>query len=223
MDSTVVGLSCAMPDAEIHFTLDGSEPSIRSNVYQRPILIRKTTTLKAYAQGRETPKSYSIEAHFTKIPKNRRITLNTKYSGQYSAGGDLALIDFVHGNENFQTGTWQGYEGTDIDAVVDLGAIMPVRTLSLGCFQDQGAWIFMPLDVTFWISDDGKNFSKAGVVANDVDEKLSGVKTKEFSLNVKGTKTRFVKVVARNRGACPVWHPGAGSKSWIFADEINVE
>ena len=29
--------------------------------------------------------------------------------------------------------------------------------------------------------------------------------------------------VAENRGRCPDWHPGAGEKAWIFADEITIE
>jgi len=223
MDSTEVGLSCAMHDAEIHFTLDGSEASMRSPVYQRPFLLRKSTTLRAFAKGRETPKSYDIEARFIKIPRNRKIKLNTPYAGQYSAGGDLALIDFLRGGENFKTGTWQGYEGVNIDAVVELGADLTVHKLSLGCLQDQGAWIFMPADVTFWTSGDGTNFDKVNTVTNDVDEKADGPRTKEFSVTLKGVKCRYVKVVARNRGMCPAWHPGAGSKAWIFADEISIE
>ncbi len=223
MDSTVVGLSCAMPEAEIHFSLDGSEPSDRSAIYERPLLIRKTTTLRAFAKGKETTRSFPIEAKFIRIPKNRKITLNTHYAGQYSAGGDLALIDFIRGSTSFKTGAWQGYEGENIDAVIDLGAATQLHHLSIGCLQDQGAWIFMPSEVTYWLSDDGKNYTKAGTVINDVDEKLDEVKLKEFSLDIKIAKVRYVKIVAKNRGLCPSWHPGAGSKSWIFADEITVE
>ncbi len=223
MDSTVVGLSCAMSDAEIHFTLDGSEPTLKSNIYQRPLILRKSTVLRAFAQGKETPKSYPIEAQFTRIPKNRKITLNTHYAGQYAAGGDLALIDFILGSDNFKTGVWQGYDGVDIDVVIDLGTPISVHKLVLGCLQDQGAWIFMPREVTFWLSDDGVNFTKAGSITNDVDEKSDGVKTKDFIVNLKGNKTRYIKVVAKNRGTCPAWHPGAGSNAWVFADEITVE
>ncbi|MEI7662284.1 MAG: discoidin domain-containing protein, partial [Bacteroidota bacterium] len=176
-----------------------------------------------FAQGRETPKSFPVEAKFIRIPKNRKITLKTQYSGQYSAGGDLALIDFIHGGDNFKTDAWQGYEGADIDAVVDLGSATSVHRLSIGCLQDQGAWIFMPAEVTFWISDDGINFTLAGNIKNDVDEKADGAITREFSVKLKGNKTRYIKILAKNRGICPEWHPGAGSKAWLFADEITVE
>ncbi len=223
MDSTVVGLSDALPSVNIHYTLDGSQPTVKSNIYQRPFILRKTAIIKAIAVGKESPASQVIEAKFIRIPKNRKITLNTVYAGQYSAGGDLALIDFKIGGENFKTGAWQGYEGVDIEAVVDLGALQPIRKLSLGCLQDQGAWIFMPTEVTWWVSEDGVTFIKISTIANDVDERRDGAITRDFSTSLKSVKARYVKVSAKNRGTCPSWHPGAGSKAWIFADEIAIE
>jgi hypothetical protein len=223
MDSAVVALSCAQPDANIHFTLDGSEPSLKSDMYLRPFTLRKSTTLRAIAITKELQKSLLIQASFIRIPKNRKITLGTTYAGQYAAGGDLALIDFQRGGDSFRTGGWQGYEGVDIEVVVDLGASQPIRKLSLGCIQDQGAWIFMPSEVTFFKSDDGAAFSKISTIANDVDEHQAGALTREFSTTFKGLKCRYIKVVAKNRGVCPDWHPGAGRKAWLFADEISIE
>ncbi|MEI7726967.1 MAG: GH92 family glycosyl hydrolase [Bacteroidota bacterium] len=223
MDSTVVAISCALPGVEIHFTLDGSEPTMRSSIYQRPFILRKSATLRAFAISKDGPKSFPIEARFTQIPKNRKISLHTAYAGQYSAGGDLALIDFVTGKDNFRTGTWQGYEGVDIEAVVDLGVMQPIHKLSLGCFQDQGAWIFMPNEVTWWTSEDGSTFTKVSTIANDVDERHEGPVTKQFSVILKGNKVRYIKVTAKNRGVCPAWHSGAGNKAWLFADEITIE
>ncbi len=223
MDSTVVALSCALTGVNIHFTLDGSEPTQRSSIYQRPFILRKSATLRAFAFSKDLPKSFPIEARFIQIPKNRKIKLNTAYAGQYSAGGDLALIDFMTGSENFRTGTWQGYEGVDIEAVVDLGVLQPVRKLSLGCIQDQGAWIFMPTEVAWWTSEDGVTYTKISTIANDVDEHYEGPVTKQFSLILKGNKVRYIKVIAKNRGVCPAWHLGAGMKAWVFADEITIE
>ncbi|MDP1622229.1 MAG: GH92 family glycosyl hydrolase [Bacteroidales bacterium] len=223
MDSTVVALSCPYPAVKIHYTLDGSEPGLRSSIYQRPILLRKSSTLRAFAISQELRRSLPIEAQFIKIPKNRTITLKTSYAGQYSAGGDLALIDFLRGGDTFHTGAWQGYEGVDIEAFVDLGAVQPIRKLSLGCLQDQGSWIFMPSEVTWWISEDGIDYIKILTLTNDVNEHHAGAITKEFTVSLKNEKARYVKVQAKNRGVCPPWHPGAGGKAWVFADEITIE
>jgi predicted alpha-1,2-mannosidase len=223
MDSTVVTLSSPLPKSKIFYTLDGKEPELQSALFQKPVAIRENKTLKAFAYVEGMPASYVIETQFSKIPKNRKIKLSTQYASQYSGGGNNALIDFVRGGENFRTGTWQGYEGVDIEAIVDLGSGQPINKISLGCFQDQGAWIFMPVEVSFYISDDGNNFKTVASVKNDIDEHESNPVMKEFSASLNNTKARYLKVVARNRGICPMWHPGVGNKAWIFSDEIVIE
>jgi len=222
-DFTYVSLANPIAGTNIFYTLNGSDPDVKSQPYTVPFKFEKTTTLKAIASQAGLSHSFPIEAHFQKIIKNRKITLNTKYSGQYAAGGDIALIDLLRGGENFRTGGWQGYEGTDLEAIVDLGKAQTVHRISLGCIQDQGAWIFMPLEVNYFCSTDGVNYHSAGTVVNKVDEREKEVIIKELCLNLKNEKTRYIKVVAKNRGLCPAWHPGSGHKSWIFADEITIE
>jgi hypothetical protein len=47
---TAISLSCDTPDAEIHFTVDGSQPLSGSPVYHAPIMVRGTElTIKAFA------------------------------------------------------------------------------------------------------------------------------------------------------------------------------
>ena len=222
MDSTSLVLSCPVPGSKIYFTLDGKEPDEKSALYSGAVRIDKTTKLKAFAAATGCERSFVIEATFMKIPKNRKINLLTKYSGQYSGGGDLALVDFIRGGKNFKTGGWQGYEGVDVSAVIDLGSVQAVHELSLGCYQDQGAWIFMPLEVKFAFSRDNITYTALPVVTNTVDEKTNGAVTKDFTLKPSGVSARYIKVVAVNRGNCPAWHPGAGKKAWLFVDEILI-
>ncbi|MCX6169376.1 MAG: hypothetical protein NTX65_08550 [Ignavibacteriales bacterium] len=58
---------------------------------------------------------------------------------------------------------------------------------------------------------------------NEIPQKTSDVILHDFSLSFDKTKIRYIKVIAKNVGRCPAWHPGAGGKSWIFVDEIIVE
>ncbi len=222
-DTTTVYLTVPIREETIYYTIDGSDPTTNSAIYHKPILLDKTTTIKAFASLPGLRESFSITSSFQKIPKNRKIELRTKYSPQYTAGGDMALIDFERGSDDFRTGSWQGYEGVDIDAIVDLGEAQPVHSLAAGFLQDIRSWIFFPLEVTFFLSDDGKTFTSAGTIKNDVPVNREGALTKDFTLKLNGLAARYVRMVARNRGTCPPWHPGAGNKAWIFADEIIIE
>ncbi|MCX6251001.1 MAG: GH92 family glycosyl hydrolase [Bacteroidetes bacterium] len=222
MDTTVVSFSSPVEGEKIFYTLDGSQPGINSALYKTPLLLTQTTTIKAFSQEAGSPGSNIMEATFFKIPKNRKITLNTQFASQYSAGGDLALVDFVRGGEDFRTGGWQGYEGVDLDAVIDLGEVQDIHSISAGFLQEQDSWIFMPLKVDFSVSMDGIDFTKAGSDINDIPDQKPGPVVKEFSCKPGSLKGRFIKVVAKNRGLCPVWHVGTGQKAWIFADEISI-
>ena len=223
LDSTLVSLSCALPGSTIYFNLDDKTPSENWQVYSKPFYIKKETALKAFARKQGLEKSFVMDANFIRLPKDRSIVLSGKFAPQYSAGGDLALIDCIRGGDNFKTGAWQGYEGNDVEAVVDLGAVKKLQEVSLGCYQDQGAWIFMPLAVRFSISSDGKTFSDLPLVKNTVNERADGIVINDFSCKLNGKPARYIKVLAVNRGNCPAWHPGAGKKAWIFVDEIVIK
>ena len=223
VDSTLVTLVSPLPGTTICYTLDNSEPSLQSTVYKNPLIIKRNTVLKAFAFQTGLPESFVISAEFKKMPGNRKIILNTKYAGQYSAGGEMALIDFIRGGTNFKTGTWQGYEGENLDAIVDLGTERSINKISAGFLQDQGSWIFMPVKVIFSLSVDGKTYNEIGSVTNDVPDNNPDARIKEFTLFLKDQRARFIKVVGKNRGTCPAWHPGAGQKAWIFTDEITID
>jgi len=51
-DDTSVTLLCTTPGAEIHFTVDGSQPFTTSEVYRAPIMVKGTElTIKAFARS----------------------------------------------------------------------------------------------------------------------------------------------------------------------------
>ena len=59
-------------------------------------------------------------------------------------------------------------------------------------------------------------------VINDLDQAAEGTYMKEFLVS-SWQQARYVRATARNIGVCPDWHPGAGEKAWIFADELIIE
>ncbi|MCP5105357.1 MAG: glycoside hydrolase family 92 protein [bacterium] len=224
--STQVALAAAAPGTDIYYALDGSIPTAyasQSTLYKSPVTITKSAVLRAVAVKEGMPESFVMEARFDKIPGGRDIHLATAYASQYSAGGDMALIDGIRGGKDFRTGTWQGYHGVDMEAVVDLGKQKTIRRIAAGFLQDNNAWIFMPLRVEYSLSKDGKRFSVAAVVPNVLPHRQGGSIVKDFSADIYPARARYVKIHARNTGVCPPWHKGAGEKAWIFVDEIVIE
>jgi len=217
-----VSMGHLKPEARIYYTLDGSEPDTASAVYDSTIELQQSTQIKAMSVL-NAAESKTITAEFFRIPAGRSIELLTDYNAQYHAGGRIALIDNQHGTDDFRTGSWQGYHGNDLVAVVDLGSLQPVKEIKVGFLQDQNSWIFMPLWVNFEVSVDGVVFTDAGKVFNTLPSRSSGAIIRSFDQKINNQTIRFVKVTAKNRGVCPDWHLGAGEPAWIFADEIIVK
>ncbi len=221
-DSTFVGLASTDNSTKIYYTIDGTNPSVKNNLYMQPIKISKTSTLKSvcYKNGLY---SKVVISNFNKIPEGRSIKLYTKYSSSYTGGGALGLIDGIKGTMNFHSDAWQGYEGNDLDAVIDLGKIEKVSSIQASFLQNTGSWIFYPLEIDYYISSDGENFTKVYEVQNIPDEKNSAAGIKDFEKKLEDTQTRYIKIYAKNVGVCPLWHVSAGGKAWLFIDEISIK
>lgn len=219
-DENDISLKTWDKEAQIFYTLDGTDATTSSKLYDGVFTISNSAVLKAISV-KNGVESKMITAEFTKIPRGRSIELLTEYGSHYSAGGDKALIDHIKGAQNYMTGSWQGYQGVNVEAIVDLNKSTSFNEVSIGFLQDWNAWIFMPDWVDFYSSNDGENFKKLGRVVNKVDEQEPGVVLQDFTLK-KNTKTRYIKVVAKNRKFNPDWHRAPGDICWIFADEISL-
>ena len=207
----------------LYYTTDGTEPNRNSKQFDHPFTVNKTTIIKARAIGRNGQRSQVTTATFLKMPHSWNLALNTKYSSQYSGGGDQALIDGIRGTTNFSSGAWQGYQGRDLVAVVDLGQTQSVSKLGAGFLQDVGSWILMPVRVDFDVSTDGVNFVQVLSIANSVSNQNYETLIKDFTGTISPRMARYVRMHAQNFGKLPAWHAGAGGDAWIFADEILIE
>ena len=206
-----------------------SENNKESNfqVYDKPFEIDKNSIITAFnlvPRSAQSLKSNVVSAQFFKKPNNYTIQYNSKYDPQYNAGGDEGLIDGIYGTENWRKGEWQGFQGQDFEAVVDLKEVKSIQNFSSNYLQDSRSWILMPIKVDYYTSNDNVNFTFVGSVQNDVDPKETDNKIKNFDFKSKNTiKARYIKVKASNYGKLPEWHQGFGGDAYIFVDEIQVK
>jgi hexosaminidase len=220
-----VRLETEIPGLSIRLTTDGSDPGPDSKLYVKPFAVKKTTEVRAAAfDGRDRlSPAVSAERILVHAASGRRTVLASPYSEKYPGGGDLALTDGLLGSKDMNDGRWQGFEGPDLDAVVDLGGSRSVRRIAVRCLQNINSWIFLPSSVEFAVSSDGKTFETVDATGNDVPPQLAEIVVKGFEAAFEARRVRFVRVRARSVGIVPDWHFGKGGKAWLFADEIVVE
>jgi hypothetical protein len=158
------------------------------------------------------------------LAEGKAITFLHAYSTQFPGAGNTTLIDGRRGTHDHSDGAWQGFEGVDLDARIDLGEMKTIRRITVSFLENQPAWIFLPKDIEISVSRDGSNFH----VIKRWEMSSDGFNTNAHAEDVRSEEpisdpVRYIRVVGRNVGVCPSWHPGAGSKAWLFADEIVVE
>ncbi|HEY9167585.1 MAG TPA: GH92 family glycosyl hydrolase [Candidatus Kryptonia bacterium] len=221
-DSTTVTLLTSDSSAVVRYTLDGSEPGEKSNLYRDPLVIRTSRTVKAAAFTGGGKRSMTAVSTFTKSLYPPAKYVNS-FADKYPGGGLMGLTDGRVGTTNYQTGEWQGFEGTDLDVTIDLTKEKKIDELSTGFLQDTDVWIFLPEYVDYFVSSDGINFTKVSEVRNDVDSQKEGSLVKHFDAKFNGTEAKYVRVLAKNIGVCPPWHKGAGGKAWLFVDEVTIK
>jgi len=215
-------LFCSDKSGEIYYSING-EIDKNPIKYIKPILINSDIVIEAYAQSPGKERSKIIKAEYKQIPDNRSIELISKYSSQYSAGGDNALIDFVKGDEWFRSGLWQGYKGQNFEAVVDLKEIKEIKLVNVRFLQDIKSWIFFPKRVNIFASKDGYKFGLIYDTFSKMPDDDYDVKIQEFTIRPDNLKARYIKVVAESYGKLPEWHLSPGYDSWLFIDEIEIK
>ena len=217
-----VALRSTSRNVTLHYTLDGTEPNVNSQIYSAPFTIDKTTTVKAVVVRGGTIRSRAAEAVFHKKPNDWTVKIDSRYNRQYTGGGDEGLIDGIRGTLNFASGEWQGYQPQDFVATVDLQRETEIRQLGGGFLQNARSWIWMPTRIEFKVSADGVNFTKVADIKTDISPQDMTPVIKDYSADVSPVRARYVRVHAYNLGKIPAWHPGAGDDAFIFVDEIFV-
>jgi len=222
--ASMVTLSSRGTGTEIRYTLDGSEPTKNARKWTSEFGVTQSVKVAARAFKRGIPSEViaRFEVHRS-LATGKQVTITHPFSPRHPAGGKDALVDGFKGSPAVGDGFWQGYEGDDCEAIVDLGESRRIARLSSSYLQDTRSWVFYPTTVEYAVSDDGINFVPAGKIEHPVAGSHQEVKATEYTRELQNTKGRFVKVLVRNVGVCPDWHAGKGGKAWIFVDEIIVE
>jgi len=118
---------------------------------------------------------------------------------------------------------WLAFIQRDFEAVIDLGAAIPIKQLGIICMQQVFHGMYLPRKVEFSVSIDNRTFLPAGSAKPDMPPEVEGPFTRVLMASApEGMRGRYVQVRALNRGLIPAGLLGAGGKAWLMVDEIIV-
>ena len=215
-------LSVSIDGVQVRYTLDGSEPGAESSVYQGPILLEKSSVVTAISL-RDDAKSAESVTEYKRIIGIQGVTLKEKPSSRYSSSGVLSLVDGQRGSADYRDRAWMGFEEVDLEAIIDFGVKRNIRKIAIGCLENERSWIFLPNSVSFYSSEDGRNFKQVGRIPKNLIDRMTEDSLYDIGGEFEGLKTQYLKVKVENIGICPEGHPGEGEKAWLFVDEIIIE
>lgn len=200
----------------VYYTTDGREPTQTSTVYEGKFVLSQNAHIKAcqFKPDGTTTNISEKEINFHKA-FGKSYDLKYNHAPQYDGGGKFGLT-------NGFLGVWIGVEEKPVDVTIDLGVETEITKINSRFKNQPMSWVFGPKTITYSVSIDGKNFKevatyKPGVTESDVNEIVT------YPAEFSAERVRYVRILAESVGVCPAWHPAAGGKAWIFADEIIVE
>lgn len=222
----IIALSTVFNDRPIYYTTDNTSPTLGAKIYTGPFAIDHSTPIRAgveeYGQVVETAHAYVlVDKAIGKLYK-----LESRYSSYdpaYAAGGDSALVDGVLGGMNIHDGRWQGYQGQNVNIILDMKKETSIRKVGIRFFQNSYGWILLPKEVRVLFSDNGTDFHQVADIQNTISPEIHGTVIHEFAAHFTDAKTRYIQVIGVYPGPLPAGHPGAGSPSFMFSDEVIVK
>ncbi|PWD97530.1 DUF4838 domain-containing protein [Marinilabilia rubra] len=142
---------------------------------------------------------------------------------KYANEDPRVLTDGAFGGPNFYA-NWLGFEGNHMEAIIDLEKEVMVSEISTAFLKVTNHLVFYPEKVQYLTSKDGTTFSEFGVAGNQepLTRKTRKNDIRNFTVERKPQKTRYIKIIATNILTPPYWHHGTGLPAWIFADEVMV-
>lgn len=205
----VVTLDAEKYPAEIHYTLDGSEPTLSSPVYTAPIVVKDSAIVKTIVAQEGKTSGFVCERRFDYHKGvNKPIHFNNKLYSGYMAGGVGALVDGYPGGLTYLDGHWQGYLD-NLDCVIDLGKTQVISRVSARFMQLIGPGVFQPSEVELLTSENGKDFESRGVVPTTISNKDRALSFQDY-LFTGSWNARYVRIKATN------------TNGFLFTDEVVI-
>jgi hexosaminidase len=211
-------LKSSLPNAAIHYTLDGKTPDKTSLVYKKPLIIAKSSTIKAAIFRNGTMQKRLFNQRFmVNKSTGKDLTLKNQPSGNFIPADSMALLNGVEGSLLYNDDAWTGFSGEDLEAVIDLGSQVMISTVGMNILKYHWQKMWEPDHVRFEVSSDGINYKEVYRQTAFAEEGINKVSGK-----IAPVAARYVKVSAINKGTIPEGAYGAGGKAWLMVDEIYV-
>jgi len=214
-------ISSYLKGATIHYTLDGSVPSLSSKIYKRPLRLTESATVKAICTKQNLISEVAV-FKYKRIKGIKEIILKYNPDTNFINTDPLSLFDGVKAEFNYKNSAWLAFCKQDLHVKIEFTKRKKINIIKLNFLQDTTNLIYLPTKIEIYGSYDGRRYKrvlKYTIPQNEVYKK-NQIYTISLETNSK-FKYKSVIVKAINRGFLPQYHKNAGEKVWLLIDEIQ--
>ena len=223
-DSPMTITLSSVENAEIRYTLDGSEPTETSVLYKKPFVIDKSTEVKARSFKKGYTPSLVAKEQFN-YNFIESINYENKPNTPYNKNMEKILFDGEFGVTDDLEKGWLGFSGSDFVAVVKLMRPIDLKNVAVAFAHTPENWVFAPKNVEIFVSADSITYSEPYTIptvfkSEDEAQNVSQLVHSLIPINHSGVK--YIKIVAHSIKKIPMWHEAKGLRPWIMIDEIQI-
>lgn len=206
-------LECERPDVDIHYTLDGTEPTATSPRYTQALTLKENVTVKAatFAGNEQQGKTLILPVEWNKATAKPLVN---------AASGMEVLVNGLRGSLKQTDFEW--YTGA-MSVTVDLQQPEDIRSCTAGCITNYGMAVHKPKSMTVELSDDNLHFKEAGKLTFTDDEIFrEGNFIEDLTIDVDHARARYVRFTFEAPSNCPADHVRPGQPSRVYLDELII-
>ena len=212
-------------EAGIRYTVDGSEPTAESQLYEAPFMVsERPATVKAavFRDGKDSG-IYFRDILASKA-YHRPLLVNTEKAWNYRWQPDESLVDGLRGGTNFNSDSFVAWNEEPMDVTIDMGEdAQAYSSVTICILVDKLNYIFAPSSVEVSLSDDGESFDSVAHLDVITDRPSDPDCLREIPVSFRESNARYIRVKAPVVNPIPDWHPGRGHSAFVFVDEIVVK
>lgn len=206
-------LKCERPDVDIHYTLDGTEPTATSPRYTQALTLKENVTVKAatFAGNEQQGKTLILPVEWNKATAKPLVN---------AASGMEVLVNGLRGSLKQTDFEW--YTGA-MSVTVDLQQPEDIRSCTAGCITNYGMAVHKPKSMTVELSDDNLHFKEAGKLTFTDDEIFrEGNFIEDLRIDVDHARARYIRFTFEAPSNCPADHVRPGQPSRVYLDELII-
>lgn len=203
---------------DIHYTLDGSLPTLSSTKYEEPFTIENSSEIKAQSFQNGAPVGYNSALDFPIHLAAGSTVRNVSKSDEKEFP---KLTDLNYGKMSRSDKNWQQFDD-DLEVEILLEEEKNIKEVSMNLLRFTISGHYIPSKIEVFGAKNGEEYKKLGEVTLQEESLEQGRNKINAKIEFDPILINKIKVMAPVANPIPQGHHRTGEKSKLMVDEIVV-